>query len=351
MIYYGSMYYSIRYSFLSVHRLSLRLDIPIREVITISNICPLKCIHGQCRYFLNSDKYFCQWLDGYSGMLCKVNNTCDCSSDSICIGVVKNRSICICPHKKFGQRCYLKSAVCILNPCLNRGRCIVGDKKFSETEYYCLCPEGFMDSICKKKQSRIELIFAETISISQSSLIHLFYISSIPRPSTQLYLANPTRATLISKIKYYEHSTFTYYRGIFHLIFVEFNEHRYLAFLQQNSTPATKISVTIIPEHHCISIPELFDDHIQALLRWHRAKYYHVPDIDRHANCFKFDYKSVYNYLGSNYCENDGQLYQDNDTCPTLSSCFCKKCYYGSRCQITTKGFCLSLNDILGYSI
>ncbi|CAF4897202.1 unnamed protein product [Rotaria sp. Silwood1] len=355
MIYYVSMYYPIPYSFLPVHRLSLRLDIPIREVITISNTCPLKCFHGKCRYFLNSDKYFCQCLNGYSGMLCTVNNSCDCSSDSICLGAVKNRSICICPHDKFGPRCYLKSTVCISNPCLNHGRCIAGDEKFPETEYYCLCPEGFV----------------ETIPIPQSILIHLFYVSSIPRPSTQVHLADPIRTTLISKIKSYENSTFIYYAEEFHLMFVEFNEHRYLTFLQQNYTPATIISITIVPENHCPSIKELFDDHVQALPRWHRAKYYHVPcqkhsnlvcfydndyfmclcDIDRHANCFKFDYKQDYNYLGSNYCENDGKFYQDNDTCPTSSSCFCKECYYGSRCQFTTMGFGLSLDDILGYSI
>ncbi|CAF5101242.1 unnamed protein product, partial [Rotaria sp. Silwood1] len=189
------------YSFLPVHSLSLRVDIPIREVITISNTCPLKCLHGQCRYFLNSDKYFCQCFDGYSGMLCSIKNSCDCSSDSICIGVVQNRSICICPLGKFGPRCYLKSTVCISNPCLNSGECIVGDEKIAETDYYCLCPEGFMGLICEKIQTKIEFIFEKTIPIPESILIHFFYVSSAPRPPAQSHLADPTRTTLISKIK------------------------------------------------------------------------------------------------------------------------------------------------------
>ncbi|CAF4927760.1 unnamed protein product [Rotaria sp. Silwood1] len=371
MKYYVSMYYPIQYSFLPVHSLSLRVDIPIREVITISNTCPLKCLHGQCRYFLNSDKYFCQCFDGYSGMLCFIKNSCDCSSDSICIGVVQNRSICICPLGKFGPRCYLKSTVCISNPCLNSGECIAGDEKIAETDYYCLCPEGFMGLICEKIQTKIEFIFEKTIPIPQSILIHFFYVSSKPRLPEESHLADPMRTTLISKIKSYENSTFIYYGRTFHLIFVEFNEHRYLAFLQQNSTSTINISLKIIPDHHCASIKELFDEHIQALPRWHRAKYYHVPcqkhsslacfydndyfmclcDIDRNANCFKFDYKPVYSYLGWNYCENNGQYYLDNDTCPTSSSCFCKECYFGSRCHLTTKGFGLSLDAILGYSI
>ncbi|CAF3770287.1 unnamed protein product [Rotaria sp. Silwood1] len=131
------------------------------------------------------------------------------------------------------------------------------------------------------------------------------------------------------------------------------------------------ISTTIMPENRCSSINELFDDHIQMLSRWHRAKYYHILcqkhsnlacfydndyfmclcDIDRHANCFKFDYRPVDNSFGYNYCENDAQCYLDNITCPTSFSCACKECYFGTRCQFTTIGFGLSLDDILGYSI
>ncbi|CAF4529822.1 unnamed protein product [Rotaria sp. Silwood2] len=131
------------------------------------------------------------------------------------------------------------------------------------------------------------------------------------------------------------------------------------------------ISTTIMPENRCSPINELFDDHIQMLPRWHRAKYYHIPcqkhsnlvcfydndyfmclcDIDRHTNCFKFDYRPIDICFGYNYCENDAQCYLDNITCPTSFSCACKECYFGPRCQFTTIGFGLSLDDILGYSI
>ena len=74
-------------------------------------------------------------------------------------------------------------------------------------------------------------------------------------------------------------------------------------------------------------------------------------NTDRHANCFKFDYKQTSNCFGFNYCQNDGECYQDNMTCPTSSLCFCKKCYFGTQCQLTTTGFGLSLDNILGYSI
>ncbi|CAF3289682.1 unnamed protein product [Rotaria socialis] len=74
-------------------------------------------------------------------------------------------------------------------------------------------------------------------------------------------------------------------------------------------------------------------------------------DNDQYSNCCKFNYHPAYNCLGYHFCENDGACYQDNDTCPTASSCFCKECYFDSRCQFTTKGFGLSIDDILGYSV
>ncbi|CAF4584369.1 unnamed protein product [Rotaria sp. Silwood1] len=368
MEYYVTMVYPIEYSFIPVHRLSLQVDVPVPEVTTKSKICPLKCFHGQCRHFSNSDQYFCQCSDGYSGMLCTINNSCDCSSNSICIGVVNNRSICVCPLDKFGPRCYLKRTVCVSNLCSNNSRCIPGGEKNPEMEYFCLCSQGYMGSRCENLETKIEFHFSKTISIPQTIFIHFVYIPPTPNSLSKLPPPDPTQITMISKLKFHESSTVVYYGGAFHLIFVEFHQQYYLALLQHNFTSAMNVSTTIIPEHRCLSIKDLFADHIQTLPRWHRAKKYYIPcqkysnltcfydsdyfmclcDIDRYPNCFKFDYRPAYNCLGYNYCENDGQCFQDNSTCPTSSSCFCKECYHGSQCQFTTTGFGLSLDDILG---
>ncbi|CAF4831521.1 unnamed protein product [Rotaria sp. Silwood1] len=370
MEYYDTMFYPIRYSFLPVHRLALLVDVPIRDVATVSKKCLLKCLHGQCRYFSNFDKYFCQCLNGYSGMLCTIKNSCDCSPDSIYVGIVNNRSICICPLDKFGPRCYLKRTGCISNLCSNSSRCIANDETYSETEYYCLCSQGYMGSRCENPETKIEFLFAKTISIPQTMFIYFIYIPSISK-SYSSPPADPPQIIMVSKLKFYESSSFVYFGGEFHIIFVKIHQHYYLALLRHNSTLGINISTTIIPEHRCLSIKDLFTDNIPILPRWHRAKHYHIPcqkhsnlvcfydndffmclcDIDRNANCFKFDYRPLYKCFGYNYCENDGQCHIDNSTCPTSSSCFCKECYYGSRCQFTTTGFGLSLDDILGYNI
>ena len=54
---------------------------------------------------------------------------------------------------------------------------------------------------------------------------------------------------------------------------------------------------------------------------------------------------------GYNYCENGGQCFQNNETCPTKLTCICPDCYYGGKCQFSTKGFIFSLDSILGYHI
>ncbi|CAF2954708.1 unnamed protein product [Rotaria sp. Silwood2] len=199
MEYYFSMFYLILYSFLPVHRLSLQINVSMLDVTAKLTICPLKCLHGRCQRFLNVDQYFCQCSDGYSEALCTVKNACSCSSDSICVGVVNNRSICICPLDKFGPRCYLKRTICLFNNCSHDGQCIALDVKYSETEYFCLCSQSYMGLRCDDSLRKIEFHFATTIAIPQSILIHFIYVPSKPNSNSSLPPPDPIRSTLISK--------------------------------------------------------------------------------------------------------------------------------------------------------
>ncbi|CAF4645294.1 unnamed protein product [Rotaria sp. Silwood1] len=76
-----------------------------------------------------------------------------------------------------------------------------------------------------------------------------------------------------------------------------------------------------------------------------------VCDINRFSNCFLFNHTSNNDCQGYNRCENGGQCFQNNETCPTKSTCICPDCYYGAKCQFSTKGFMFSLDSILGYHI
>ncbi|CAF3179397.1 unnamed protein product [Rotaria sp. Silwood2] len=73
--------------------------------------------------------------------------------------------------------------------------------------------------------------------------------------------------------------------------------------------------------------------------------------MDRFSNCFVFNHSKIHDCQGYSDCENGGQCFQDNATCPSVSVCSCPDCYYGTKCQFSTKGFVLSLDYILGYHI
>ncbi|UJR18456.1 hypothetical protein I4U23_005361 [Adineta vaga] len=69
------------------------------------------------------------------------------------------------------------------------------------------------------------------------------------------------------------------------------------------------------------------------------------------ANCLQFDHNMKMNCEGKSGCENDGECYQDDFKCPKEKLCKCQKCFYGTRCHLSTNGFSLSLDNILGYHI
>jgi hypothetical protein len=72
-----------------------------------------------------------------------------------------------------------------------------------------------------------------------------------------------------------------------------------------------------------------------------------ICDLDRFSNCFIFDHNTTYNCHG----QNDRKCLQDSPTCPVVSMCICSDCFYGTKCQFSTKGFVLSLGYILSYHI
>jgi hypothetical protein len=60
---------------------------------------------------------------------------------------------------------------------------------------------------------------------------------------------------------------------------------------------------------------------------------------------------SIYDCDEQNACENQAQCFRDDPNCPTTFMCVCNECSYGSGCHISTRGFGLSLDSILGYHI
>ena len=72
---------------------------------------------------------------------------------------------------------------------------------------------------------------------------------------------------------------------------------------------------------------------------------------DRRANCFIFNHRLQSDCQQLSFCENGGRCFQNAIKCPTAALCACPACYLGKRCQLSTKGFGLPLDVILGYQI
>ncbi|CAF2623849.1 unnamed protein product [Rotaria sp. Silwood2] len=148
-----------------------------------------------------------------------------------------------------------------------------------------------------------------------------------------------------------------------------FNNY-YLIILREQIIVSAIISTQIIPSYRCLSIHELFNQNLSHRHLLRRIKYYQIPcqkrfdlvcfyddihlclcDAFRRSNCFEFDHNMTYDCRGYNLCENGVQCFEDSRKRPTSAVCVCQDCYYGSRCQFSTKGSILSLDTIFGYQI
>ena len=371
LAYRGSALFPVLFPFLPVHRLAFIVHIPRSDDKT-QRCSDERCIHGKCiRYSNNPDNiHFCQCDEGWSGRYCTIRHTCTCSSDSFCIGVsADNRSVCACPIEKFGSRCLLSEMIRHTNDsptCQNDGLLIpYNDYLISNGKVVCICPRGFSGDLCELADNQLILSFEEGIAISQQIFIHFIEVIN----------PGPRRATTFRTMLVKQDSLVIYWSQEFHLVFSELsNKTYYLTLVQDSYTPSATIVKKINPSDRCPHISELFNE---TFLRWHlvrRIKYYHLPcqrqslnlscfhdDVHlclcyeygqkRLANCFNFEHNITFNCEGQSECENGAQCLQDRPDCPTRSVCICPACFYGTRCQFSTRGFGLSLDAILGYHI
>lgn len=376
--YRASWFFPILFSFLPVYRMAIQLTVPFSSIS--SNIdCPLRCQsgHGRCAAFLNTGTHFCLCQPGWTGPLCTIPYQCNCSPDSICVGVRKNQSICVCPAHKFGRRCYLKNNLCgqsSVRKCKNNGQCIPRDvQTYFDQLTICSCPYGFHGDECQLNETRIDISIAMP-NIRDSFLLHFITVDSdiSPqpyRPSKELKAHE--RTTTFKRIPIDSNEVTIYWQNPFHLLFVQYDGEMYLLFSQLKYTQSVHLKTKLEPHMRCPNIVELLEEPIADFSRLRRVKYYHIPcqqdlnlncfhdndqficlcTYDRRANCFTFDHRMKYDCQQLSYCENHGQCFQNKATCPNSAICACPKCYLGTRCQLSTRGFALPLDVILGYQI
>lgn len=355
--YVASWYFSIQFLFLPVNALFPAENMPSHPVLSLRN-CPIECHNGECFEYINEKKFFCRCRPGWSGVRCHIPANCkDCSSGSMCVGAINNRSICVCPLGKSGPRCLLPYS-CPSNFCMNNGRCIPVNPTFDSTSYTCVCPEQFGGRRCEQLKARLDIYFND-MTLPSYVLVHIITVNK-NRP--------PVPKVMFKKFTILDQTVTLYILEDFQMVFVNIRGQYYMIVLQQ--VKQSYLSVQVDASQRCIPIKELFNSTMMAWPKIRQVKYYHMlcqkhPDLrcfldqlymcvctlERHANCFQFNDRVDLTCRDETYCLNRGQCFQDNQVCPLDTLCICTDCYFGDRCQFYVRGIGLTLDDILRYQI
>ena len=353
--------FPVEFPVLPVYRLANQLLIPSGETQTKAQTCPLQCQHGSCQRYANREAFYCRCDRHWSGDLCENPNECQCSSDSLCIGFDGKRPVCLCPPHKFGPKCLLARSPCPASYCHSRGECVLSDERVSNGNFVCLCQDGFSGLRCEVLQTQIDISFAANLAIPQAVLGHFITVHNDSKP---------TQVSTYRRMIFGLDAVTFYFTDPFHVLLTEFGQHLYLTVVQETFVPTSHTSIQLTASHQCLPFEHLLDVDLLKLPRLRYVKHYHEvcrtnPDLtcfydealmclcnqDRFANCFNFNHRATYSCPDYNYCENSGQCFQNSETCQMTLLCVCAECFYGKRCQLTTKGFGLSLDAILGYQI
>jgi hypothetical protein len=368
--YRASWVFPLRFSFLPVHRLSVLLRVPFLNTIFTQRKCSLPCMHGQCFQYVNDQSStFCHCEVGWSGIHCNIKHKCDCALGAVCI----SDSICLCPPGQFGTRCHLFQSLCDSMPCLNGGQCAPPDVRYTHSDAIrsnCMCPEGYVGDYCqeKQKQTRIDISFHHKLTLPWFLLVHFITVRTYIAGDRNHLGTEPNRTSVAKKLQFDQNSLTLYTTVSFNIAIAQMSDQYYLIILRKQVITSANISTEVAPSYRCLSLGELFNETFTKDHLLKRIKYYHIPcqqnqelvcfyddvhiclcTLDRSANCFEFNHKMTYHCQKYNYCENEGHCFQDNIECPTSSFCTCRLCYFGSRCQFSTKESVLSLDIILGY--
>ncbi|CAF4010688.1 unnamed protein product [Adineta steineri] len=315
LTYITSWIFPVQFPFMPVNRMSALLIIPTYQD------CRLLCSDKYLESLRNVNTDSCQC---HSDRITSIQYKCNCSPDSICIGFINNRSICLCSLTKTGPRCYLNS-ICQVNTCMNKGICVPHDARHSFTNFTCVCPEGFSGEICENNDVQIDMSFSD-VERPQFILIHFIkvikphFISTDPAPS---------RITMFKKIQFHQKIITFHMASDFHLVFVQLETIYYLIVLQHEYIPTIVISTQISSSQRCPHIRELLDEVLVDYPILRRVTNYHTVckqhshlmcfhdnetfmclcTQERHANCFHFNFNMTYDCLGHNDCQNGAQCF------------------------------------------
>ncbi|CAF1659574.1 unnamed protein product [Rotaria magnacalcarata] len=209
-------------------------------VISIRHRCHLLCNARYREKQMNINTKSCRCESKKSEILPMARKKCNGSPDFICVAIVNNRSICLCPLTKISPRSFL-NLICEKSISMNGGLCVPYDHRISLTDLLCTCPNGFSGRRCEHKDTKITLSFSG-VSIPESLLVH--FITNRKFNVYSIYPAS-VRATMSKKIEFNQDIVTLFTSFAFQFVFVQIEHHFYLTVLQHNYIPATVVSTEI----------------------------------------------------------------------------------------------------------
>ncbi|CAF1409983.1 unnamed protein product [Adineta steineri] len=365
--YIGSWHFPVPFSFLPNNRMAVLLNILDHQPSNVIQ-CSVTCHNGKCMKYVNKETGFCQCHMGWSGVGCDIPIRCSyCSSDSLCVGMIHNRSICVCPPNKGGPRCLITLS-CPEDLCENNSSCIVVDDGMHELSFICLCSKEFHDVFCQLKKPKLEISFH---NIKVSSPILLFYLFGTLRYTEDSAVMTPFGKmgfrVMSQKLKMFQRTVSLNIPEDLRIVFVKIDNSYYLAYLQRHDH--SEASTSIDSSQQCLSTDEVLNSELKVLPNIRRMKYYHVIcqtklhllcffdesymclcTLERHAHCLKLK-RTPMMCRYTSYCENGAQCLEQGSDCQFVPICDCTDCYFGDRCQFYAKGVGLTLDDIFRYDI
>jgi hypothetical protein len=314
--------------------------------------------------------------DGSRQISLPYTNCSSCSNTSRCLGhdVSLGRDICVCLLNYIGRRCLIPFDSCMNNSCNGHGKCqSLGINKYLDDHFQCICELGWNGDRCEYPAARVHVSLARDLTYLSSNMAFLHIVSIfdvLDEPIQNIYFHRSSKETF--NLTFIANGTDTILDGGF----IQFYEHQYkfdyyyIFFRKFNQELITNISVELQSSHRCRSVNELFDANILAQPAIRRVKNYQQPCRQHHQDqflCFYddnlmcvctennqsfcFTFETHLSTCDNIWCNNQGACVQDHSICPIYSQCICEECASGRFCQVSTAGYTLSLDGIIGSHI
>ena len=190
------------------------------------------------------------------------DNQCQdyCSSNAICKpkyrGILtgnQHEPFCLCPILRFGPRCYFRNDHCQLNPCLNKGTCIVTYNLTNVNQYICVCSEFYEGNHCELSKGMVNININSSLEINDILATTVFYnnydqetLSFIIRHQ-QVYssLHSQLKPIYISKVDQYAPTI-----AIIKVYRLNYESEYYVLYYHPNKKNIN-ITVDLTSENHC----------------------------------------------------------------------------------------------------